>query len=428
MQILLAGCNHRTAPLAIREQLAFPPDAARQAMRELLVCYPQSEALLLSTCNRVELYVARPAHGPPSAEQLLGFLARWHNVEPEELERVTYRHAGRDAAGHLLTVAASLDSMVVGETQILGQVRDALQLARQAGAVGPVLTRLAQDAIAAARRIHAETDLSAGRASIASVAVQLAQQIFATLGDKTVLLIGAGKMGEQVARRVIDLGPKRVLTANRTAERAEELAGRLGGQAISLAELDRGLAQADIVISSTGSPAPLVTAEMVRAAMKARRFRPIFFIDIAVPRDIEPEAGDVPHVYLYNIDDLQRVVESAMNGREQHVERARRMIEEAADAFMAWLHARSIGPTIEAFTRKLADLRSEELAWLLPKLSAGATDRDRELIEQFAHRLLSKLMHDPVSELTSVCGPDGAADAYAQALAQLFKLDVEDKH
>ncbi|MDD4890845.1 MAG: glutamyl-tRNA reductase [Phycisphaerae bacterium] len=426
MRILIAGCNHKTAPLAIREQIAFDAEAVDRALKAFVTQYPRSEAMLVSTCNRVEFYVARPAHNPPDPRQLVAFLADSHSIPPATLERVMYQHEDVDAARHLMSVAGSLDSMVLGETQILGQVREAFRLAQQAGTVGPVLTRLCQDALSTAKRIHTETGLSTGKLSVASVAAQFAQQIFSDFRDKTVMIVGAGEMGELTLDRLVELGAKHVLVVNRSRERADALAARYHGEAMELDRLDEALTRADVVVTSTGTPHPIITAAKVAGVMKARRYRPLFLIDIAVPRDVEPEVTSVQNVYAYNIDDLQDVVEANAGSRAGRVVDAQFILEQQVEGFMAWLRARALGPTIAAFCKHLADLRADELEWLMPKL-ANLPQRERDLIEQFSHRLVSKVMHDPVRVLTEACGPDSAAgDVYAQVLAQLFGLKVDE--
>lgn len=426
MRILVAGCNHKTAPLALRERIAYDAPAVEAALRDFAARHPQTESMLLSTCNRVEFYVARPAHQPPDADGLTAFLADGR-IAPADLAGVLYHHADADAVRHLLAVAGSLDSMVLGETQILAQVREAFRIAQQAGTAGPAISRLCQDAITAAKRVHTETGLSAGKLSVASVAVQFATQIFSDFADKTVLIIGAGEMGELTLERLIELGPRHVRVVNRSRERADELAGRYHGAAMDFDRLDEALTAADIVVTSTAAAEPIITAARVHGVMKARRYRPLFLIDIAVPRDVDAAVADIPHVYLYNIDDLQRVVQSNATGRADRLAEAEHIVDQQAEAYLAWLHARSLGPTIAAFCKRLADLRAEELDWLMPKL-ANLPARERELVEQFAHRLMSKVMHDPVRVLTESCGPDSAAaDVYSQVLAELFSLKVDEK-
>ena len=427
MRILVAGCNHKTAPLAIRERIAFDADSAARTLKAFAARFPQTESLLLSTCNRVEFYLARAAHSPPDHGQLLAFLADAHGLSIGELQPVMYQHDDEPAAAHLMAVTASLDSMVLGETQILGQVREAFRVAREAGTCGPVLSRLCQDALAAAKRIHTETGLSAGPISIASVAVQFARQIFASLADKTVMILGAGEMGELTLARLVELGPRQVLVVNRSRPRAEDLAARYRGEVVEWDRLDDALAWADIVITSTGSPQPILLPDRIRAAMKSRRFRPLFLIDIAVPRDVDPAVASIQHVYLYNIDDLQQTVDANADTRAGRLADARLILDQQVEAFMAWLRARAVGPTIAAFCKRLADLRAEELDWLMPKL-ADLSPHDRELVEQFSHRLVSKIMHDPVRTLTETCGPDSAAsDVYSQVLAKLFELKIEEE-
>jgi glutamyl-tRNA reductase len=427
MRILVAGCNHKTAPLAIRERIAFDAESTAATLKRFTERFPQTESLLLSTCNRVEFYLARAAHDPPDHGQLIAFLADEHGLDAGELRQVMYQHDDEQAVAHLMAVTASLDSMVLGETQILGQVRDAFRRAREAGTAGPVVSRMCQDALAAAKRIHTETNLSAGRISIASVAVQFARQIFASVADKTVMILGAGEMGKLTLDRLVELGPRHVLVVNRSRARAEELAGRYRGEVIEWDRLDEALARADIVVTSTGATEPILLPDRIQAVMKARRFRPIFLIDIAVPRDVDPAVGSIEHVYLYNIDDLQQTVDANAGSRAGRLADAQFILEQQAEAFMAWLRARAVGPTIAAFCKRLADLRAEELDWLMPKLAA-LSPHDRELVEQFSHRLVSKIMHDPVRTLTEACGPDsGSSDVYSQVLARLFELKIEEE-
>ncbi len=426
MRIVVTGCNHKTAPLAVRERVAFDADAVARALTALVGRYPRTEAMLISTCNRVELYVARAVHGNPQPDEMIAFIAEFHGLPPEQIAPAFYHHRDEQAVGHLLRVAASMDSMVLGETQILGQVRAAAEQARAAATLGPVLDRLARTAVTAAKQVHSQTALSAGRVSVASVAVQFARQIFDTLADKSVLIVGAGKMGEQTLGRLVELGPRQVLVTNRSRPRAEELAARCGGRVLDFADLDGALAQADVVVSSTGSPEPLIDAARIGRVLRARRYRPIFLIDIAVPRDIDPSVGRVEHVYLYNIDDLQGAVEATMTGRAAHVADAQSILTAQGEAFLSWLRARSLAPTIAALRRRLEQLRDEELNWLRPKLT-GQPDRDRELIEQFAHRLINKVLHDPASQLKRSSDPDAPAlDVFAQALTSLFRLDVQE--
>ncbi|MCG3179584.1 MAG: Glutamyl-tRNA reductase [Phycisphaerae bacterium] len=426
MRILLLGCNHKTAPLAIRERVAFDDAKAAAALEQLRVHYPDSEAVLLSTCNRVELYLARPVHGHPRSEEVIDFLARFHGVPLADLTPLMYVHQNRTAVDHLLRVACSLDSLVLGETQILGQVRNAFRLAQERKTAGPVLARLCQDALGTGKRVYSETTLASGHVSVASIAVHFARQIFDRFSDKRVLLVGAGKMGEQTLARVAELKPAEVLVTNRSPERAERLASLYAGRAMPFGRLTEALAAADIVITSTGSTEPIIDHEMMAAVCKARRYRPIFLIDIAVPRDVQEAVGGMSQVYLYNIDDLQRAVADNLNERAAQIEQAERIVTQQTDQFMNWFRSRAVGPTIAALRERLAGLGADEVGWLLPKLTE-ASPRDRELIEQFAHRLINKVLHEPIQKLSAASRePDaGPADMYAQSLIQLFGLNVE---
>src|SRR5438067_5587985 len=307
-RLLLIGLNHTTAPLEVREKVAFSREQARAALRSLREKFPDAEIALLSTCNRVELYISREVHGHPRAEQMAEFLAEFHATDAGQLKPHLYEKDGRDALEHLFTVASSLDSMVLGETQILGQVRGAYELAGESQTAGPTLNPLFQRAIAVGKQVMHETPLNEGRISIASVAVDYARRIFDTFDDKTVLCIGAGKMTQLVLRHFAQLAPKKQLISNRDPAKAEWLAARFAGEAVPFEFLADHLTLADIVISSTGATRPILTREQFDKILKARRYRPIFVIDIAVPRDVEPSVGELESVYLYNLDDLQKVV------------------------------------------------------------------------------------------------------------------------
>lgn len=427
MRIQVVGCNHKTAPLEIRERVAFDDDQVKEALRAVTAQWPGIEAMLVSTCNRVEFYVARKLHGYPRVDDVLDFVAKSRGLTREQIADSFFDHQDMEAVSHLMGVTSSLDSMVLGETQILGQVRHALSLASEAGTLGPILTRLGNDAVATGKRVHSETELSSGRASIASVAVQFARQIFEDLSDKTLLLIGAGKMGEQTLARLVDQGPQHVLIVNRSPQRGQRLADAYNGQAMGFDKLTEALTTADIVVTSTAASEPILDVPMMEAVLKARRYRPIFLIDIAVPRDVDERVGRLGRVYLYNIDDLQKVVAETLDGRAEHVTPARQIVDQRVEAFMSWFRSRDLAPTIAALRQRVEGLGGDELGWVLPKLS-GDVGRDRELVEQFARRLINKLLHDPIRNLGQVAAdPEGRnVDIYIHAITQLFNLSLDD--
>src|SRR5215213_6473020 len=291
-RLLLLGLNHATAPLGVREKLAFTPEQRTAALAALRQRYDGIEAVLLSTCNRVELYAARAVHGHPRPEEMVDFLASLRSIPAADFRQHLYHKAETGVVEHLFTVASSLDSMVVGETQILGQVREAYDAARDAGATGPVLNPLFQRAAAVGKQVMTETSIAEGRLSVASVAVDYARRIFDHFNDKTVLCIGAGKMTQLVARGFAGLKPKRLLCCNRDPAKAQRLAEPFGGEAVPFERLDEHLIAADVVVSSTGSSHPIITRARFETLLKQRRYRPIFLIDIAMPRDVEPSVGE----------------------------------------------------------------------------------------------------------------------------------------
>ena len=424
MSVLVVGCNHRTAPLELRERLTLDADAARRAMDALRAEFDDCGAVILSTCNRSEFYVALPGHGRLRRDDLVAFLSRFCDVPVDSLGEHLYVHRGREAIGHLFRVACSLDSMVIGETQILNQVKQALADAVEAGSAGRGLVGLFQWALHVAKEVHTATEISTGQVSVGSVAVKFAGQIFSHFDDKTVLMIGAGDMGKLTLQHVLETAPKRVLVANRTPERAERLARRYHAEPFGLDRIDECLADADIIITSTGSADPVLTVALVEASQEKRNYRPLFIIDIAVPRDVEPAVGDVDNVYLYNIDDLQSVVDAGAEGRDAQVSAVDRIIAEHVDEYVRWRDSRAVGPVLAALRKRLGEITDGETDWAMPKLS-GDAKRDREVIDQLLHRMVGKLMHGPSETLRRKAG-EGGVEVYAETLRQMFGLDEDE--
>jgi len=417
-RLVVTGLNHSTAPLAVREKLSFSPDRRAAALTAFTAQWPGAEAVLLSTCNRTELYVARAVHDHPRSDEMAAFLAAFQGLAPADVARYFYHKEDRSAVEHLFAVAASLDSMVLGETQILGQVRDAYEAASAAGCARAALSPLFQRAIAAAREVMNTTALAEGRVSIASVAVQYAQRIFDTFADKTVLSIGAGKMGTLVLRHFRELTPGTLIICNRDLHKAQALAARFGGRAEALSDLRRCLVLADVVISSTGSDEPIITRELFSGILHQRRYRPIFIIDIALPRDVEPEVGEIENVYLYNIDDLQRVVSQTHSQRASAVEQARSILARHVEDFAVWSRTRQIGPFIESLYRFYHAIAAREADRTLNKLSADEQTNRQQLLDM-ARRIVNKILHGPVQRLRNA---DALTPSGAQYLAAMQSL------
>lgn len=418
-RVLLIGLNHTTAPVEVRERLAFAPQRVQHAIDELRSRVPGCEAVVLSTCNRVELYLAAPTEIERQA--VIRFLADFHQLPEAAFATHLYEMRGRSAIEHLFAVACSLDSMVLGETQIIGQVRHAYEVSRGIGATGAILNPLFQRAVSVGKEVLSATQLSDGRVSVASVAVDYAKRIFETFEDKTVLCLGTGKMSQLVLSHFAKLKPKHMLVSSRSIERAREVATQYKGEGVSTDRLDEHLVRADVVVSSTGHPVTLVTRSRFEPLMRQRRYRPVFFIDIAVPRDIEPAVGELEGVYLYNLDDLQEVVVRTMDERGQSVEAARSIVVGHVEAFMRWHRQREIGPMIDALYKRYNQIARGELDRTAARMQLDAEQRQH--LEELAHRLVQKMLHDPVTQLRE-SGQHENTQAYAHAIERLFKLDL----
>ena len=394
MTLIALGLNHLTAPVSLREQVAFDSDAAGRALHDLRQQPGVEEAMILSTCNRTELYVSVKA-GAESAPQ--AWLSQHHQLTPGKLDEFLYRHDEDDAVRHMFRVATGLDSMVLGEPQILGQVKDAYQIARDAQSLGAPMDRLLQHTFAVAKRVRTDTRIGAHTVSVAFTAVRLAEQVFTDLRQACVLLIGAGDTVELAARHLVDKRVRRLIVANRTLENAQELAGRHGGYAIALQDLPQHLAEADIVISSTASRVPVVTRAMVEKAIKARRHKPVFMVDIAVPRDIEEDVGKLDDVYLYGIDDLKQVIDDNRRSREAAAREADAIIDLQVERYMAWRRALNVrNPAVDM--RQHAEMhRDEVLAKAQAMLARGRPPE--EALAFLANTLTNKLLHHPSARL-----------------------------
>ena len=394
MTLLALGLNHQTAPLALRERVAVAPEATASALASLLAEPGVGEAALLSTCNRTEIY-CQVEPGFEAAPAL--WLARHHGLAPDQLGTYIYEHRHGEAARHLFRVATGLDSMVLGEPQILGQVKEAYQRARSASALQGGLERLFQQGFAVAKRVRTETRIGAHPVSVAFAAVRLAQSVFAELERATVLLIGAGDTIELAARHLVDQRAQRLLLANRTLEHAQALATRFGGYALALDELDRHLAEADIVISATASREPVLRRDALARALKQRRHRPMFLLDLAVPRDIEPSAAELDDVYLYTVDDLEQVIEENRRSRREAAEQAEAIIDLQVEHYLAWWRASGNQELLRQLRQRGDAERDAALARAQDLLAQGRSPRDA--LEFLANTLTNKLLHAPSANL-----------------------------
>jgi glutamyl-tRNA reductase len=393
--ILLLGVNHKTTPLAIREQLALNKgyEEPLQALRSTAGC---KECYLISTCNRVEIIVI--AHEDEPIEDNIATLLFGSSVTPELRQNYLYTYRNNEAVRHLFMVATSLDSMIIGEAQILGQMKEAYRYAADQRCTGPILNKLLHKSFSVAKRVRSETQIGASAVSISYAAVELAKKIFGNLQDKRVLLIGAGEMAELAAEHLVSQGVSKVVVANRTLARAMDLAKRFNGTAASLDELFSQLEQADIVISSTGAPNIILHKQDMKPIMWARRNEPIFFIDIAVPRDLDPELNDLDNVYLYDIDDLHNVVEINKSKRDEEAIKARRIVDEETLNFQNWLADLSVVPTITALRKKADEICRVKMERTLGRLSHLSAD-EQKAIEKMASAISSRLLHAPISYL-----------------------------
>ncbi|HTW93351.1 MAG TPA: glutamyl-tRNA reductase [Tepidisphaeraceae bacterium] len=421
-RLSLLGLNHTTAPLEVRERLAFDAEGSRAAIEAFRGKF-NCEVVLLSTCNRVELYCG----GSPTALEMIQFLADNRGIPAEDFAGMTYQKNGRAVVEHLFSVAASLDSMVLGETQILGQVRQAYDAAHALAATGPLLNPLFQRAVAVGKEVLSTTSLGEGRLSVASVAVDLARGIFDSFADKTVLSIGAGKMSHLVLQNLSALNPGRLMICNRDGEKAGALAGRFGGESVAFDDLMSHLAVADIVVSSTGSPQPILTRKIFDQIVRLRRWRPVFLIDIAMPRDVEAAVGELDSVFLYNIDDLQKVVATTRTQRSAATSAAEIIVAEHVKQFSQAYRVRELGPVIDTLYRRYHALAQEELDRTLGRLGE-VTPEERAHLEEFARRVVNKLLHDPIRTLRHADGAHQSRDQYLHAMQMLFNLSPTDEN
>jgi glutamyl-tRNA reductase len=414
-QLLALGINHKTAPVELREQAAFAPEILAEALNDITACGVANEAAIVSTCNRTEVYCGIPAEKKAAA---VDWFCRYLKLDANEIRPYLYEHPDALAVQHAFRVASGLDSMVLGEPQILGQMKDAFAAAHKAGTTGKMLNRLFQQTFSVAKVVRTDTAIGASAVSVASAAVTLAKQIFNDLSEKTVLLIGAGEMIELCARHLAENNIGKIIVANRTVERAELLAKEFEAEAISLAEMPVRLSDADIVISSTASQLPILGKGTVERALKTRKRRPMFMVDIAVPRDIEREVGELQDIYLYTVDDLKDVVQENMKSRQDAAEEAEKIIDVKVIEFMRWARSLDAVPTIRALRDTATAIREAELSRAMKLLEKG--DDPKQALEYLARSLANKLTHDPTAALRQA-DHDGDAKLL-EAARRLFNL------
>ena len=419
MTLFAAGVSHKNAPLGLREQLAADQDKVRELLRDLVGGGALREAVILSTCNRVEVYGVADVPGEARA---LAFqhLCRQRGVDPAAVEPLVYTHDGDDAIRHAFRVAASLDSMMIGEPQILGQVKDAFALAQACEAVGPSLHTLFTQSFAVAKRVRTETEIARHAVSVSFAAVELAKKIFSGLAGRAVLLLGAGKMSELAARHLVEQGAFPIYVVNRTWSRAQEMARALAGTAVPFAELPTALAAVDIVITSTGAPTPIVTREMVARVVRGRGTRPLFFVDIAVPRDVEAGVERLGDVYRYDIDDLQQVVDANIRERLREAQRAEAIVEREVAKFRARQGDVEIIPTIVSLRERLEEIRAAEVRKTLARLPAASAET-RAAIDALSTAIVNKILHAPITKLRETSRA-GAHRSWLDLVNELFAL------
>ncbi len=388
MLLLTCGVNHHTAPVAIRERVAFPPEVLPRALADVTGRTVAREAAILSTCNRTEIYCSAA-----EPEAVVEWMSRFHHLEPREVKPYVYVLPGDQAVKHAFRVASGLDSMVLGETQILGQMKQAAHKAQAAGTLGLMLSKLFQRTFSVAKEVRTATEIGANTVSMAAAAVTLAARIFPDLSEQAVLFVGAGEMIELTATHFAARKPRRLMVVNRTAERARELARRFGGEAAALSSLPELLPDFDILVTSTASPLPIIGLGLVERAIKLRKHRPIFMVDLAVPRDIEPEVGELPDVFLYTVDDLGEVVRDGQDARRAQVVQAEAIIDASVNEFMHWVESRRAVPTIRALRDRAERLRRHELEKAHRLLAKGA--KPEEVLEAMSRSLMNKYLHDP---------------------------------
>lgn len=418
MNLWVTGLNHKTAPVSVRERLALRQSDLSVALKQLCLQCPVTEGMILSTCNRVEIAVSSEnGHNPQRSVE--AFLAGFHATGNDDLQPYLYQFEGRDAVRHLFRVAASLDSMIVGEPQILGQLKQAYSVAKETGTLSGFLDLVVTRAFSVAKRVRTETEIGASAVSVSYAAVELARDIFGEMKKHKVLLVGAGKMSELAARHLRRNGAT-ILVTNRTRERALQMAELFGGQMVDYDKIFQTLPEVDIVITSSGATHHILTRERMKEVLHARKNRPMFLIDIAVPRNIEPEVNELDNVFLYDIDDLQRVVDSNLKGRVNEAEEADRIVAEEVERLESWLRTRQVVPLIVNLQTHLEEVRASEFERLRRKLG-NLTPEQEEAVELLTKSIINKVAHGPIAELRNSANAPVALTV-PEAIRRAFRL------
>ena len=422
MHLTLVGLSHKTAPVEIREKLTFPAAKQAEALSALTCSDQVAEAVILSTCNRTEVYAVTA--GADGVDAVVGFLCDHHALEWDDIVPCLYTSEGETVVRHLFRVVSSLDSMVVGEAQILGQAKEAYDHAFENGACGRVFNKLFRQSFEVGKRVRTETAIGESAVSISYAAVELARKVFDTLEGRTILVLGAGKMSELTAKHLVSNGVRSVLVANRTHERAVELAARFEGEAIRYEELFERMKDVDIVISSTAAEGFVVHGPEVASVMRRRHGRPLFLVDIAVPRDIDPRVNDIPNVFLYDIDDLSGVVESNLEERLREARGAEAIIEEEIGIFERWLESMEVVPTIAAIRAQAETVRAEEYEKALKRLD-GLSEKDRQTVEALTEAIVNKMLHQPTARLKAAAAEKGGYE-HVDTARHLWGLEEDE--
>jgi glutamyl-tRNA reductase len=413
-RLFLIGWNFRVATGPVRDRVAFNPEEVREALQRIVGLGLAAETVIVSTCHRSEIYgLSERDH---SDEEVRRFLAEWRGLAPADMAQSGFLREGPEAARHLFRVAAGLDSMALGESEVLGQVRHALHVARESGSTRTVLHRLFESAVAAGKRVRSETQIGMHALSVTSIGLELAAKVFGDLSAKTVLVLGAGEAGRTFALQASEAGARDLLIANRTLDKAQVVAKRVGGMVVPWEGVPRALSRADVVVGTTASPSPVVLRPDVEEAMRERRGRPMFFLDLAVPADIDPGIAGIYNTFVYGINDLEQVAEENQRRRAREVPKAEAILEEELSRFLLWFGNLSVTPTIADLKRRLEDIRDGELA----RLPAA----DRERVRSLSDSLVAKLLHEPMRRLKSETDPGRKLDR-AEAVRHLFDLDRE---
>ena len=422
MKVLVAGLNHNTADIEVREKVAFNGSKLQEGLVELKKLPHVDEVVILSTCNRMELY-AGVKDTEKASESIKTFISGFHNIARSLLDKAIYVYDDVDAVRHIFRVASSLDSMVIGEPQILGQLKEAFEFALEKKTTGILLNKLMKKAISVAKRVRSETRIAENAVSISFAAVELAKKIFTDLSAKVFMLLGAGEMAELAAKHLMSNGVKEVIVANRRYERACELAKEFSGRPVALDNFLREMVHSDIVICSTGAPNYIVVKEQMQKVMKERKQRQVFIIDISVPRNIDPKINDLDNVYLYNIDDLQGIVDANMFERKKEAEKAERIIEEEIEPFFQWLSSLDSVPTIVALREKMEKIKNDEIEKLLNRFP-DLDEKQRKAIEYMASSIVNKLIHPPTIALKK---DSEDRDLIVAIIKKLYEIDDEEK-